>query len=319
MARKHCNLPPLAALATFEAAARHASFKRAAAELNVTQGAARHQIKALEQDLGRALFKRTASGTLLTTEGRDLQQVLARSFRQTAAMLERLRQSGVPSSVTIVATTAEAALWHMPRISRFWRSFHSLRVNQHASDLESGVNQSHIDLRMRYGKGRWPDHEAALLFHDEIMPLCSASFAKQHLDPSLPDLSKLPLIHLEAEDTGWTTWQEWFGALGHEGAIDRRLVVNNHMIALQAAQDGNGICLGWAHPAAHSARPTPTPLSAHAESAGQLLSRLVEGCHAQRRGEDIAQLADRRSAPERGMEGSKPHLNFSPLARTHAT
>jgi LysR family glycine cleavage system transcriptional activator len=47
------SLPPLNALRSFEAAARHQSFTRAAHELCVTQGAVSHQVKALETELGR--------------------------------------------------------------------------------------------------------------------------------------------------------------------------------------------------------------------------------------------------------------------------
>ncbi|WP_153003927.1 LysR family transcriptional regulator, partial [Aureimonas ureilytica] len=39
------NLPPLAALRAFEAAARHLSFTKAAAELGMTQAAVSYQIK----------------------------------------------------------------------------------------------------------------------------------------------------------------------------------------------------------------------------------------------------------------------------------
>ena len=44
----------------FEAAARHESFTRAAGDLNVTQGAVSHQVKALENELGLRLFQRLA-------------------------------------------------------------------------------------------------------------------------------------------------------------------------------------------------------------------------------------------------------------------
>jgi LysR family glycine cleavage system transcriptional activator len=46
------RLPPLSALRAFEAAARHLSFTRAAAELGVTQAAISHQVKLLEDQLG---------------------------------------------------------------------------------------------------------------------------------------------------------------------------------------------------------------------------------------------------------------------------
>ena len=48
------KLPPLTELRAFEAAARHLSFKLAAAELGVTPTAISHQIKLLEQHCGTA-------------------------------------------------------------------------------------------------------------------------------------------------------------------------------------------------------------------------------------------------------------------------
>ena len=66
------RLPGLPALRTFEAAARHLSFTKAAAELFVTQTAVSHQIKALEAQLGIQLFRRNGRSLLLTDEGQAL-------------------------------------------------------------------------------------------------------------------------------------------------------------------------------------------------------------------------------------------------------
>src|SRR5450631_4431321 len=52
------RMPNLAALRAFEAAARHQNFSRAASELHVTHGAISHQVRALEEELGIALFSR---------------------------------------------------------------------------------------------------------------------------------------------------------------------------------------------------------------------------------------------------------------------
>ena len=53
------SLPPLAAVRAFEAAARHRSFTRAAAELGMTQAAISYQIKLLEERLEMLLFLRS--------------------------------------------------------------------------------------------------------------------------------------------------------------------------------------------------------------------------------------------------------------------
>ena len=61
--------PPMQFLPAFEAAARLASFKLAAEELNVTPSAVSQQIKGLEQLLGHALFVRHPRAVELTRVG----------------------------------------------------------------------------------------------------------------------------------------------------------------------------------------------------------------------------------------------------------
>ena len=60
---------PLNALRAFEASARHRSFTKAALELNVTQAAISHHVKALEERLGAKLFHRSPRGLMLSDEG----------------------------------------------------------------------------------------------------------------------------------------------------------------------------------------------------------------------------------------------------------
>jgi len=74
------SLPPLNALRSFDAAARHRSFTRAAEELCVTQGAVSHQVKALETELGLQLFKRERSGLVITDAGRVYHAVVRASL-----------------------------------------------------------------------------------------------------------------------------------------------------------------------------------------------------------------------------------------------
>src|SRR5262245_5597007 len=84
--------PPLNALRSFDAAARHLSFVRAAAELGVTPGAVSHQVRQLELWLGQTLFERRAKGVALTTLGRDYGLRLRAIFDQIAAATRGARQ-----------------------------------------------------------------------------------------------------------------------------------------------------------------------------------------------------------------------------------
>ena len=60
------------ALRTFEAAARHLNFSRAADELGLTPAAVSYQIKDIEAQLGLALFARTSRSIRLTPAGEAL-------------------------------------------------------------------------------------------------------------------------------------------------------------------------------------------------------------------------------------------------------
>lgn len=231
------------ALVAFEAAARRASFKEAAGELNVTPAAVSHQIKALEADLGCALFRRQHRGVELTGRGAALFAAVQRGFETISEAVMEIRDRAEPVDVTISTTTAVSALWLTPRITAFWRTHPAITVSQIVSDVPGGSGR--IDLAIYYGDKRPGLGEDRELLHDRILATGTPGFAKEYAIRTLADLRDAPLVHSSIEESGWTTWDEWFGAFGMAAPKGRRLQVNNHMIALQAAQDGVGAALGW--------------------------------------------------------------------------
>ena len=246
MARKHYNLPPLTTLAAFETSARHASFKKAAAELGVTPGAVSHQIKSLEEDLGLLLFERHYRGVEITNEGQLLFSVLQNSFVDISKTLNHIRKSTETESVTIAASTAVSALWLTPRLTQFWRTSGEVSVDQHVSDVFDYTRDT-PDLRITYGYPRTknPALQADVLFWDEIVAVCSPEFYSLQQDISINAIAKMPLIHLTAKDDRWMSWDMWFEAAGYEGDINEKIHVNNYMIALQTASEGAGVVIGW--------------------------------------------------------------------------
>ncbi len=243
--RRYYDLPSLTALASFEAAARHLSVKEAAAELNVTPGAVSRQIKALEAELGLALFTRIHRGLELTREGEELAAVLARGFAQVSTLLRDFRSRSQGRSVTLGSSNAFAALWLMPRMGRFWRAHPEISVNHMISDRSGDLRLPEVELRVRYGKGDWPGEEAELLFRDRIFPVAGKDFARSHRDTPPERLHELPLLHMRSENVEWTNWSEWFRRLHlpHKSLGGR--VFTNYSVLLQAAEDGQGLALGW--------------------------------------------------------------------------
>lgn len=242
--RGHYGLPPATALVVFEAAARRTSFKAAAAELGVTPGAVSHQIKALELGLGVALFARRPRGVELTPQGETLFRALESSFTRVAAALARIRDERGGSVVTITASTAVSSLWLTPRLTRFWKAYPDVAVTQHVSDSAHDPLVP-VDLRIAYEPDAHVGHGAVTLFRDTLLPLCSPAFAAAHPASALEELAALPLMHLDAHAGHWTSWRDWFDALGFDGALGEGRHVNNYAIALQCARDDVGVVLGW--------------------------------------------------------------------------
>lgn len=244
MSRRFYDLPPLTTLAAFEAAARHLSFKNAAAELNVTPGAVSHQIKALEAELGAPLFLRRHRGVVLTDEGNRLFATLAQSFVSISQRLREIRGRQAQATVTVGASTAVASLWMTRLLSEFWREHEQIQVDQSVSD-HGFADAPEIDMFVRYGRETSPLWEHHPLYRDELVPVASPEMAERLGGTELADLAQERLIYLDSVDQSWTRWQDWFAALDHAGPVRRGHKVNNYTIALQAAQDGVGLLLGW--------------------------------------------------------------------------
>src|SRR5271155_5451377 len=112
-------LPSLNGLRAFEAAARHMSFTRAAAELNVTQTAVSHQIRRLEEQLGIPLFIRRNRGLALTREAQDYLPAIRSAFEDLRRATDRLRRANRDGQLTVSTTASLATKWLVSRVAAF--------------------------------------------------------------------------------------------------------------------------------------------------------------------------------------------------------
>ena len=245
MVRRHYSLPSLNALAAFEAAARHLSLTRAAGELNVTPGAVSKQVKSLEEEVGRPLFVRLHRALELTSDGEMVARALRETFERLSATLQQVSQAHVVRSVSVGSTMAFAQLWLMPRLGSFWNAHQDIVIDHIISDRTQDLHRPDVDLRIRYGDGTWPEENAARMFGDRVVAVASPAFQARHKIGNVKDMAGLPLLSVEGVDWTWTTWADF---LRETGAPHRKLNIrrfNSYVIALQAAQDGQGLALGW--------------------------------------------------------------------------
>ena len=244
MVKHHYGLPSLKMIGTFEAAGRLKSFKDAADELHVTPGAVSHQIRSLEQELDMKLFLRESRAVNLTPEGKDLFEVVSSSLNEIGQTVKKLRELNETQHISIGSTTAVLSMWLSQKIAQFWREYGHIQINQEVRDRPFRRPLS-LDMIVEYSTNP-PEETSNILFEDTLLPLCSPEFEGKKIS-KLEQLSKSYLIHLDAKDTNWTSWANWFETLDYNGEISVRHRVNNYAIALQLAQDGMGVVLGWRH------------------------------------------------------------------------
>ena len=169
------SLPPLNALRSFDAAARHQSFTRAAEELCVTQGAVSHQIKALESELGVQLFKRRRNGLIITDAGRDYLAVVHDVFDRLELGTDRLLQRQRSGTIIVSTSPDFAAKWLVARLGRFAEAHPEIELRLSATMHHVDFAQEEVDLAIRHGNGNWPGLDAVNLTAEELFPVCSPS------------------------------------------------------------------------------------------------------------------------------------------------
>ncbi len=244
MARK---LPPLNALRAFEAAARHLSVTKAAEELNVTPAAVSHQVKALENQLEVALFRRLNRALMLTDAGQMFLPGLREGFDRLAGAVERVRSACETGTLNVSVAPSFAAKWLVPRLDRFRAAHPDLDVRIDANDHIVDLSRGEADVAIRYGPGRYPGLRVEQLFGDEVFPVCSAGLCEGPSPLREPgDLRRHTLLHVgwDTRDESWPGWRMWLLAAGVDG-IDatRGSRFSMQSMAVQAAIEGHGVAL----------------------------------------------------------------------------
>jgi LysR family glycine cleavage system transcriptional activator len=234
------RLPPLNALKAFEAAARSESFTKAAQELNVTQGAVSHQVKALEAALGVRLFNRERQRLVITEAGRDYLAVVRDALDRIALGTERLVQRQSSGVLTISTSPDFAAKWLVYRLGRFAESHSEIDLRVSATMHHVDFAREEVDVAVRHGDGKWPGLEAVRLSAEQLFPVCSPKLvAGRGRIRTAADLLKFPLLHLD----DWKTWTRWFDAAGVTDPVAHGPILNRASILIDAAVDGQGIAL----------------------------------------------------------------------------
>ncbi|WP_248920561.1 LysR substrate-binding domain-containing protein [Pseudomonas entomophila] len=233
-------LPSLNALRMFEVVARHLNFRLAAEELGLTQAAVAQQIRGLEASLGIRLFERLPRGLGLTDAG----LAYSASVRDALAMIDEATRllRPAPTHLTVSVTPTFASKWLIPRLGAFAEDNPQIDLRLLATDRLSHFHTDGVDLAVRQGQ---PPFGAGLnaepLLEQRIVAVASPRLiADKGLPDSFEALQGFVWLH---DAHGF--WPQFTATLypGHAPASARHMRFNQTALAIEAAVNGQGICL----------------------------------------------------------------------------
>lgn len=236
------QLPPLARLRTFEAAARRQSFALAAQELNLTASAVSHQMRDLERHFGRPLFERRHRRVQTTPEGSRLHESLGRLFDALEAACAEVALPRQDEVLALHCAPSLAIKWLGPRLPAFLAAHPGLNVRlttgAETPDLDR-AREVHVVLAYGTPPASRPGVQVLALGEERIAPLVAPALVAPRTRAA-DLLQRLPLIDSTLSPVGWPQWFE------HQGLVlppRPRPAFDRAAMAIAAAADGLGVAL----------------------------------------------------------------------------
>ncbi|WP_419914366.1 LysR substrate-binding domain-containing protein [Hoeflea sp.] len=241
------QLPPVAWLRAFEAAARHSSFAAAANELNMTSAAISHQIRSLEKRLGFDLFERLPRGVRLTDMGAAYVPAVRKAFEDLSLATMGIFGSLGDKTLRIRVPISYASLVLVPRLPEFRSAYPGIELQLCTTIWGDGLNYESVDIDIRYGDGAWADQREKGGYIEKIsdessIVVCSPHYAERiGAGAGLADIGAGSLIEIMGCEGMWNDLMRQNGLemIRHEAGVKS----DTSLVALEYAATGEGAAL----------------------------------------------------------------------------
>lgn len=236
-------------LQAFEAAARHGSFTGAATELRVSATAVGQLVRALEDWVGRPVFRRARTGRerlSLTDDAKAALEEIACGLDALEAGANRLKGTGGRAVVLVTTSQSIAANWLMYRLADFLDRHPDIDVRLNVCDRLVDVAHGEADLAIRCGPGDWKGVHASKLMNEEVVAVAAKSLLGDGVVPLQAWFARQIVLHdaTQYAGAGLPTWDQWFERAAIDLASDTRLLtINSTPAVVQAAAAGQGVAL----------------------------------------------------------------------------
>ncbi|QYN01693.1 LysR family transcriptional regulator [Pseudomonas protegens] len=203
------KIPSTTALISFEAAARHESFTKAAQELSLTQGAVCRQIASLEEFLGLELFRRSRRGVKLTEAGLSYSRRVATQLDAVERdTLSVMGQQGA-NVIELAVVPTFGTQWLLPRLKDFQQQHPEVTVNLTNRTRPFLFADTPFDAAIYFGDADWSGTQSHWLMGENPMPVCSPAMLGKQRELSAEAIAELPLLQ---QTTRPYAWRQWFNS-----------------------------------------------------------------------------------------------------------
>lgn len=240
---KFKEIPSMASLLAFEAAARMGNFTAAANELDSTQSAVSQKIQRLESELNLVLFHRENRGARLTEAGEKLLSSITDGLKIISDGITEVQNIDQHISINVVTDYAFAAFWLLPLLPKFNDTHANIDVSLTTSEQLIGHSKG-ADVVIGFGNGVMTNYHSHLLFKEQVKAVCSQSLLDKMGTHSF---TELPLLELNTQyQKGYFTWESMFARLDiQRPPQEAHFTFNNYTLLIQAAIAGQGVAIGW--------------------------------------------------------------------------
>jgi DNA-binding transcriptional LysR family regulator len=225
-------LPDLGALQTFECAARHGNFSRAAEELNLTQSAVSRQIKELEAQTGQRLFERIRQRVVLSEAGAQALPEVRKLLAEAERLMSDRLSGPVMQHLRVATLPTFGARWLVPRLADFHARQGGIALTVQSRDRSFDLEEEGVDLAIHYGKPVWPGAVSEFLCTEVVVPVAVPQVAARGIGGA-------PLLHLTGRPRLWADWLALYG--GEEQGRGPRFDQFSMVIAAVTAGLGIGL------------------------------------------------------------------------------
>jgi len=228
------RLPSTKTLRAFQLAARSGSFKTAASQLFLTPSAVSHQIRALEEEVGVALFHRGARTLTLTDAGSTYLAEIEYLFERLDAATRELRARAGRSTLRLRVASFFASEFLLPRLAALHAAQPEIDLEIDTDGTGTDLHPPDADVSIVLGSGNWHELQAHRLFSQTYVPACSPALLTRTPIVSIEQLDGQTLLVFEARKDGWERWAE---SAGLEMPRPRKRIAFNNMSSLVRATE----------------------------------------------------------------------------------